>query len=65
MIRNAAETDVPMIPPILLKEANLELIADAVAATRTVVIITILRQMNKSDFGFIVDDQYESIGSRK
>lgn len=50
MIRNAAETDVPMIPPILLKVSNLELTADAVPATRIVVIITILRPIDMSDF---------------
>lgn len=44
IIRNAEETDVPTMPPILLKVSNLELIAVAVPATRIVVIITILRQ---------------------
>lgn len=53
MIRTAAETEVPMIPPILLKVSNLELIADAVAATRMVVIITILRQIKISELAFM------------
>lgn len=41
--RNAAETDVPMIPPILLKESNLSLIAEAVAATIIEVMMTMLK----------------------
>lgn len=40
--RKAAETDVPIILPILLKESNLLLIAEAVAATMTDVTMTIL-----------------------
>lgn len=40
--RTAAETDVPIILPILLKESNLWLIAEAVAATTTDVTMTIL-----------------------
>lgn len=43
MIRNDAETDVPMIPPTLLKESNLSLIAEAVAATTRHVMITMLK----------------------
>lgn len=50
MIRNAAETEVPMIPPILLKEPNLELIAEAVAATAIEVMTTMLGTMRLSDF---------------
>ena len=42
MIRKLAVTEVPMMPPILLKAPNLELIAEAVAATITEVIMTIL-----------------------
>ncbi len=42
IMRKPAETDVPMMPPILLKAPNLELIAEAVAATTTEVITTIL-----------------------
>ena len=41
-MRKPAETDVPMMPPILLNAPNLELIAEAVAATTTEVITTIL-----------------------
>ena len=40
--RNAVDTDVPIMPPILLKEPNLELMADAVAATIIDVTTTIL-----------------------
>lgn len=65
MIRNAAETDVPMIPPILLNTSNLELIADVVAATRIVVIITILRPISMLDLAFTVKNQCEEHGSRK
>ena len=43
MIRNPADTEVPMIPPVLLKEPNLSLMAEAVAATTIEVMITILR----------------------
>ena len=43
MIRNPADTEVPMIPPVLLKVPNLSLMAEAVAATTIEVIITILR----------------------
>ena len=46
MIRKPAETDVPMIEPILLKAPNLERMADAVAATTMEVIVTILRRGN-------------------
>ena len=41
-MRTPAETDVPMMPPILLKEPNLELIAEAVAATTMDVMMTML-----------------------
>ena len=41
-MRKPAETDVPMMPPILLNAPNLELIVEAVAATTTEVIRTIL-----------------------
>lgn len=43
IIRKEAETDVPMIPPTLLKESNLSLIAEAVAATTIHVMITMLK----------------------
>lgn len=42
MMRNAAETEVPMIPPTLLKEPNRSETAAAVAATTIEVMITIL-----------------------
>lgn len=42
MIRKPAEIDVPTMPPTLLKAPNLELMAEAVAATTTDVSITIL-----------------------
>ena len=42
IIKNPAETDVPMMPPILLNVPNLELIADAVAATTIDVTTTML-----------------------
>ena len=51
MIKKLADTDVPIMPPILLKEPNLELIAEAVAATTTDVIMTMLatrRRLDKS-----------------
>lgn len=41
-MRKAAETDVPIMPPILPKESNLSLIAELVAATMTEVMITTL-----------------------
>lgn len=44
MIRNAADTEVPIMPPILLKAPNLSLIAEDVAATTIEVTITILYQ---------------------
>lgn len=40
--RNAAETEVPMIPPVELNWSNLLLIAPAVAATTMLVMTTIL-----------------------
>ena len=46
-MRKPAETDVPMMPPILLNAPNLELIAEAVAATTTEVITTILIEEDK------------------
>ena len=42
MIKKLADTDVPIMPPILLNEPNLWLIAEAVAATTTDVITTML-----------------------
>lgn len=42
--RKEADMDVPMMPPILLNAPNLELIADAVAATTTEVIMTMLME---------------------
>ena len=45
IMRNAAETELPIIPPILLKAPNLELMAEAVAATIIEVIMTILSKM--------------------
>lgn len=44
IMRKPAETDVPMMPPILLNPPTLELIAEAVAATITEVINTILTE---------------------
>ena len=41
-IRKPVETDVPIIAPILLNAPNLELMAEAVAATTTEVMMTIL-----------------------
>lgn len=41
-IKNPADTDVPIMPPILLNEPNLELIAEAVAATTIDVTMTML-----------------------
>ena len=43
IIRKEAETDVPTIPPTLLKESNLSLMAEAVAATTRHVMITMLK----------------------
>ena len=43
MMRKAAETELPMMPPMVLKAPNLEEIAEAVAATTTDVMMTILR----------------------
>jgi len=42
MIRKLADTEVPMMEPILLKVPNLELMAEAVAATTMEVIVTML-----------------------
>ena len=42
IIRKPAETEVLIMPPTLLNAPNLELIADAVAATTTEVMMTIL-----------------------
>ena len=41
-MRKPAETDVPIMSPILLNAPNLELMAEAVAATTTEVMMTIL-----------------------
>lgn len=41
-MRKAAETDVPIMPPIVLKVPNFELMAEAVAATIIEVMTTIL-----------------------
>lgn len=42
IMRKAAETEVPIMLPILLKALNLELMAEAVAATTIEVMTTIL-----------------------
>ena len=42
MIRKEAETEVPMMPPILLKAPNLVEMAEAVAATMREVMMTML-----------------------
>lgn len=42
MIRKPADTEVPIMEPILLKVPNLELMAEAVAATTMEVIVTML-----------------------
>lgn len=42
MMRKLADTEVPMMEPILLKAPNLELMAEAVAATTMEVIVTML-----------------------
>jgi len=52
MIRNPAETDVPIIPPILLNAPNLELIAEAVAATTMEVIMTMLFEEKNDQYSF-------------
>jgi len=49
IMRNAAEALVPRIPPILLREENRELMADAVAATTIDVIKTILAYPDRSE----------------
>ena len=49
MIKKLADTDVPIMPPTLLKEPNLWLIAEAVAATTIDVIMTILATRFKSE----------------
>jgi hypothetical protein len=46
MIRKEAETEVPIMPPILEKESNRWDIALAVAATTRVVTTTILAQVS-------------------
>lgn len=46
-MRKPAEIDVPMMPPILLNTPNLELIAEAVAATTTEVVMTTLMEEDK------------------
>jgi len=52
MIKNPAETDVPIIPPILLNAPNLELIAEAVAATTMEVIMTMLFEEKNDQYSF-------------
>ncbi len=47
IIRKEAETDVPTIPPTLLKVPNLELIADAVPATAMEMIMTTLQMSER------------------
>ena len=50
-IKNAAEMEVPIIPPTVLKESNLSLIAEEVAATTMEVTTTILPfGQSQSDF---------------
>lgn len=48
MIKKPAETAVPMIPPTRLKAPNLELMAEAVAATTMDVITTMLDRLEFS-----------------
>ena len=55
IIRKAAETDVPIILPTLLKSPNLELIVEAVAATAMDVTTTILRSVQKLDIFFCIE----------
>lgn len=45
MIKKPADTDVPIIPPTRLKAPNLELMAEAVAATTMDVTTTMLNRL--------------------
>lgn len=45
MIKKQADTEVPMIPPTRLKAPNLELMAEAVAATTMDVTTTMLNRL--------------------
>lgn len=45
MIKKLADTEVPMIPPTRLKAPNLELMAEAVAATTMDVTTTMLNRL--------------------
>ena len=47
IIKKLADTDVPIMPPILLNEPNLWLIAEAVAATTIDVTMTMLATRSK------------------
>ena len=58
-MRKPAETEVPTMPPILLNAPNLELIAEAVAATTMEVTMTILAEEN----GFREPCQLKRMGS--
>lgn len=53
--RNAAETEVPMIPPVELNWSNLLLIAPAVAATTMLVMMTILFRRRPDEHEFVLD----------
>ena len=48
MIKKPAETEVPIIPPILLKASNFALMAEAVAATTMLVTMTILGELGRN-----------------
>ena len=48
MIKKPAETEVPIIPPILLKASNFALMVEAVAATTMLVTMTILGELGRS-----------------
>ena len=48
MIKKPAETEVPMIPPILLKALNFALIPEAVAAITMLVTMTIPGELGRS-----------------
>lgn len=51
-IKNAALTELPIIPPIVLKLSNLDETAAAVAATTMEVMMTILFDLdNRNDHG--------------
>ena len=49
MMRKAAETELPIMPPIVLKAPNFEEMAEAVAATTMEVTTTILQVEKTSD----------------